>query len=350
MSLPPVDAAFLQSFLTDLLNTPSPTGFARQAIELTEHTLRAVAPQAEPRLTPKGALVARWEGRTAAAPRALTAHVDTLGAMVKEIKRNGRLKVSRIGGFPWNFVEGEGVWVHPTEGEAVPGTLLLTAASAHVYGQAVYDTKRDDEHMEVRLDARVGNAEDVAALGIRVGDFVSFEPRVRWHNGFVRSRHLDDKAAVACMVAAAKALHDAALQPAYTVYLHISNYEEVGHGAAAGLPADIVELISVDMAAVGEGQTSDEFHATLCAKDSGGPYHHGLSNRLRDLSDEHAIPCKVDIYPYYGSDGEAYWRAGGDVKVAHIGPGVDASHSYERTHMDALIATTRLILAYLLED
>ena len=350
MNLPSVDADFLQAFLTDLLNTPSPTGFAHQAVDLTRRTLEAALPEADLRVTPKGALVARWEGNAAEAPRALTAHVDTLGAVVKEIKSSGRLKVSRIGGFPWNFAEGEGVWMHPAEGEAVPGTLLLTAASVHVYGKEAYDAKREDDTMEVRLDAIVHSAEDVAALGIRVGDFVSFEPRVRWHNGFVRSRHLDDKAAVACMVAAAKAMHDAGLKPAHTTYLHISNYEEVGHGAAAGLPADLEELVSIDMAAVGKGQTSDEFHATLCVKDSGGPYHYGLSQKLRRLAEAHGIPYKVDVYPHYGSDGEAAWRAGLDAAVALIGPGVDASHNYERTHMEALLATTRWILGYMLSE
>ncbi len=348
MSFPPVDTDFLQAFLTDLLNTPSPTGFAHRAIDLTYRTLRTVLPEADLRVTPKGALVARWEVPASAAPCALTAHVDTLGAVVKEIKSNGRLKLSRVGSFPWNFVEGEEVWVHPMEGEPVPGTLLLTAASVHVYGKEAYDAKRDDDRMEVRLDAVVHSEEDVAALGVRVGDFVSFEPRVRWHNGFVRSRHLDDKAAVACVVAAAKALHDAGLQPARTTYLHISNYEEVGHGAAAGLPAEVAELVSVDMAAVGKGQTSDEFHATLCVKDSSGPYHYGLSRKLRLLAEENGIPYKVDVYPHYGSDGEAAWRAGLDAAVALIGPGVDASHNYERTHMDALQATTRWLLAYLL--
>ncbi len=350
MNLPPLDADFLQAFLTDLLNTPSPTGFAHRAIDLTYRTLQAVVPEADLRVTPKGALVTRWEVPTVGAPRALTAHVDTLGAVVKEIKPNGRLKLSRVGGFPWNFVEGEEVWVHPVEGEPVPGTLLLTAASVHVYGKEAYDAPRDDEHMEVRLDAVVHSAEDVAALGVGVGDFVSFEPRVRWQNGFVRSRHLDDKAAVACVVAAAKALHDAGLQPARTTYLHISNYEEVGHGAAAGLPAEVAELLSVDMAAVGKGQTSDEFHATLCVKDSSGPYHYGLTRQLRRLAEENGIPYKVDVYPHYGSDGEAAWRAGLDAAVALIGPGVDASHNYERTHMDALRATTRWLLAYLLAE
>jgi putative aminopeptidase FrvX len=153
---------------------------------------------------------------------------------------------------------------------------------------------------------------------------------------------------VACIATAVKALCDAGLQPAQTTLLHISNYEEVGHGAAAGIPADVTELVAVDMAAVGEGQNSDEFHSTLCIKDSGGPYHHGLSQRLRRIAEENGIAYKVDTYPYYGSDGEAFWRAGGDVALALIGPGVDASHNYERTHLDALVATTQWLAAYLL--
>jgi putative aminopeptidase FrvX len=180
-----------------------------------------------------------------------------------------------------------------------------------------------------------------------VGDFVAFDPRVEVMNGFVRARHLDDKASVACVMAAIKALQDAGEAPARTTTFHFSNYEEVGHGAAAGIPEDVVELLTVDMAVVGEGQSSDEFHATLCVKDSRGPYHHGFSQRLQALADAHAIDYKVDVYPRYGSDGEAFWRAGGDVAVALIGPGVDASHNYERSHLDALTATTRWILAYL---
>jgi putative aminopeptidase FrvX len=143
-------------------------------------------------------------------------------------------------------------------------------------------------------------------------------------------------------------LQSAGLQPAQTTYFLISNYEEVGHGAAAGIPPDATELVTVDMAAVGEGQTSDEFHASLCVKDSGGPYHFGLSQRLRQLAEGHGIPYKADTYPYYGSDGEAFWHAGGDVAVALIGPGVDASHNYERTHLEALLSTTDWINAYLL--
>ena len=345
--LPQIDSEYLLNILINLLNTPSPTGFTGDVIDLVSQNM-AEFPFLSPKQTRKGALIATWEGSSNDSPRALTAHADTLGAMVKEIKSNGRLKLTRIGGFAWNTVEGEGCTIFTSQGNTFRGSILLSKASSHVHGSKVNDLKREDSNMEVRLDARTMDAGQTRDLGIQVGDFVAFDPRVEALNGFVRSRHLDDKACVACIFAAIKALHNADQQPSQTTTFHISNYEEVGHGAASGFPDDLAELITVDMAAVGEGQTSDEFHTTLCVKDSGGPYHHGLNQKLRQLAEEYKIPYKVDIYPYYGSDGEAFWRAGGDVAVALIGPGVDASHNYERTHLEALTATSQWLIAYLL--
>lgn len=349
MSLPVIDTKFMIKFLVDLLNIPSPTGYTDAAIGFTEKTLRAF-PHLTLTHTRKGSLVARWEGKKSDAPRALTAHVDTLGAMVKEIKPNGRLKLSRIGGLLLNGVETESCWVFTNAGGKVRGSYMFDKASSHVHGNLVNETRRTEDNMEVRLDARATSAAEVLNLGIQVGDFVSFDPRVEVTEGFVRSRFLDDKACVATIVASIKALNDAGLQPLQSVYFHFSNYEEVGHGASAGIPHYVHELLTVDMAAIGEGQTSDEYNTTLCVKDSGGPYHHGLSQKMRLLAEKNAIPFKTDIYPYYGSDGEAFWRAGGDVAVALIGPGVDASHNYERTHTDALVATTNWISAYLLSE
>jgi putative aminopeptidase FrvX len=349
MTLPKIDTQYMLDFLTELLNTPSPTGFTDAAIEYTENVLTQFA-NIETRRTRKGALVATLAGEREDAPRGLTAHIDTLGAMVKEIKTNGRLKLTKIGGFPWNTVEGEGCTVFTNSGEQIRGSILLSQASVHVYGNKVKENKRDDDNMEVRLDELTNSEDETKALGIQVGDYIAFDPRVEITNGFIRSRHLDDKACVANIVGAIKALQDAGVRPSQTTTILISNYEEVGHGAATGFPKDMTELLAVDMAAVGEGQTSDEFSTTLCVKDSGGPYHHGLSQKLRVLAEAHQIPYKVDVYPFYGSDGEAYWRAGGNVAVALIGPGVDASHNYERTHLDALEATTKWLLAYLLSD
>ncbi len=347
--LPGVDIEYLFGFLKDILNTPSPTGFTQQAIERIENELSAY-PFLEMWRTRKGSLMAVWRVKGSTAPRALTAHADTLGAMVKEIKGSGRLKMTKIGGFAWNTIEGEGCTVFTSRGQPVRGSILLTEASSHVHGNAVNETKRDDENMEIRLDALTTSAAETRGLGISVGDYIAIDPRVEITNNFVRSRHLDDKASVACLVAAIKTLHQAGMKPLQTTYFLFSNYEEVGHGASAGIPPEVTELLTVDMAAVGEGQTSDEYHATLCAKDSGGPYHYELSQRLRQLADQYQIPHKVDIYPYYGSDGEAFWRAGGDVAVALIGPGVDASHNYERTHREALEATTQWVVAYLISE
>lgn len=347
MPIPPIDQEYFVDFLVKLLNIPSPTGFAEPAIAFVEQELSKYK-QLELSRTRKGALVAKWRVESDLPPIALTAHVDTLGAVVKEIKSNGRLKLSRIGGVQWPTIETEGVWVFASQGEKVRGSVLIDNASGHIFSGTGKESPRNEEHMEVRLDARTTSAQATRQLGINIGDCIAFDPRVEVTNGFIRSRFLDDKACVANFVAAIKALTESGQSPARTVYFHISNYEEVGHGASAGIPADVAELVTVDMAVVGEGQESDEFSVTLCIKDSGGVYHEGLNKKLRALAEQHNIPYKTDVYPYYGSDGEAFWRAGGDVALALIGPGIDASHNYERAHMDGLNATTNWIMAYLL--
>jgi putative aminopeptidase FrvX len=232
----------------------------------------------------------------------------------------------------------------------VRGSILPIKASTHIYGAEARELKRDPENYEVRLDARTCSKNTTRALGIDVGDYVYIDPRVEVTNGFVRSRYLDDKAGVATIFGALLALHQAGMTPRYRLDVLISNYEEVGHGGATGIPADTEELVTVDMAAAGEDQNSDEFTVGICAKDSGGPYHLGLRRRLEELAEDLEIPYRTDIYPYYGSDGEAAWRAGADLAVALIGPGIDASHTYERTHEDSLSATTQLLLAYLLSE
>jgi putative aminopeptidase FrvX len=342
-----IDRVYLLQILTDLLNIPSPTGFTDHAIGYVEENLKSFGLQ--PSRTKKGGLVVHIEGKSEEKPRALTAHVDTLGAIVKEIKSNGRLQLSQIGAFAWNSVEGESCQIFTRAGKVFSGSLLIVKASSHIYAKEVGELERNDANMEVRLDEISSSEEDTRQLGIEVGDFVAFDPRVVIsENGFIRSRYLDDKSSVACLITALKTMLDHDLVPKQRTTFHFSNYEEEGHGAASGFPDDLHELVAVDMAVVGEGQNSDEFHTTICAKDSKGPYHYQFTRELADLAEAADIPYKIDVYPFYGSDGEAYWRAGGDVRVALIGPGVDASHNYERTHLDALIATTRLIIAYLL--
>ncbi|MBN1878114.1 MAG: M42 family metallopeptidase [Anaerolineae bacterium] len=339
-------------FLTGLLNTPSPTGDTEQAMM---YVIQAVAelPVTVGR-TRKGGLVLTWETGTDIIhplhPRALTAHIDTLGAMVRAIKENGRLELTSLGGYDWHSIETEGCTVVAANGQTYRGNILPIKASVHIYGGEARELERKVENYEVRLDARTCDCQETEDLGINVGDFVYLDPRVEVNAGFVRSRYLDDKAGVACIYGALLALHRAGLSPRYRTTVLVSNYEEVGHGASVGIPDDVEELVAVDMAAAGGPQNSDEFSVGICAKDSGGPYHLELRRRLETLCQEYDIPYKTDIYPYYGSDGEAAWHAGADLKVALIGPGVDASHSYERTHSESLVATTKLILAYLLSE
>lgn len=344
MTLPQIPVDEMVEFLVGLLRTPSPTGDTEQAMAMIEQAVGDLPLTL--RRTRKGALVMTWPGAEAH-PRALTAHVDTLGTMVRQIKSNGRLALTSLGSFDWHAVEGEGCTVKTRDGVTFRGTILPVKASVHIYGREARTLERKAENYEVRLDARTESEDETRELGVEVGDFVYLDPRVEVTQGFVRSRHLDDKAGVAAIYGALLALHRAGLAPRTRVDVLITNYEEVGHGGAHGVPEDAEALLTVDMAAAGEDQNSDEFSVGICAKDSGGPYHLGFRRRLEALAEEHGVPCKVDVYPYYSSDGEAAWRAGADLEVALIGPGVDASHAYERTHRDALEATAQLLVAYL---
>ncbi|MBC8066083.1 MAG: M42 family metallopeptidase [Chlorobia bacterium] len=300
--------------------------------------------------TTKGALLAHLDGMKDDKPRGLTAHVDTLGAIVAEVKSNGRLRLSALNGLMWPTVESEGVWVATRSGRQVRGSIVMVNGAAHVNKEA-NTAARNADNLEVRLDERTGGSEETRLLGIEVGDFVYFDPRVEVSaSGFVRSRFIDDKACVVCALAAIKALKDSGTTAAQRTTLLISNFEEVGHGGMDGLPADLQELVVMDMACIGHGLRGDEFHCSLCVKDSSGPYSKRLSDRLRDIADRRGIDLKTDVYPYYGSDGSAFWRSGGRAEVALIGPGVDTSHGYERTHLDALVDTAALVAEYLVED
>lgn len=347
--IPSIDVDKMVKFLVGLLNIPSPTGDTERAIAYTRQVFSAAFPDLTMTISPKGFLVGTWPGKQQDKPRALTAHVDTLGAMVQLVKENGRLGITQLGGWSWTSVEGEGVTLFAGNGKVYRGTILPTTASIHAHTSKERNAQRDHTNMEVRIDAHTTSDDETHALGIRVGDIIAFDPRVEvGTEGFVRSRHLDDKASVATIYGALSALQEAGLQPAQDTIIHISNYEEVGHGAAAGFPDNLYDLITVDMAVVAPNQTSNEYAVTICAKDSGGPYHLGLRRELETLAEMNDIKCATDIYPYYASDGEAYWRAGGNVRVGLIGPGVDASHHYERTHRDALNNSARLLTAYLL--
>lgn len=344
-----VDRAPLTQFLIDLLNAPSPTGYHREAIDYVRRAFEALhMPELILWTTRKGALMAKLPGHRSDAPVGITGHVDTLGLMVKEIKGNGRLKCTNLGGILWGAIESELVTVRTNDDRRYRGSIAPANTSVHV-NRRIQTLERDGDSMEIRLDERTRSAAETRALGINVGDFVFVDPRVEvTAAGFIRSRFLDDKAGVAAIYGALLAMKNAGAKPLQDTYILIANYEEVGHGGAAGFPADLAELVTIDMGAIGEGQAGDEFSVSICVKDGGGPYHFDLNNKLRTLAEKHNIPVNLDIYVYYSSDGTAFWRAGGDAQVALIGPGVDASHAYERTHLESVEHTAHLILRYLL--
>lgn len=332
------------SLLKQLVEIPSPSGYTKEIMDFMENILKDL--QVSYNLTNKGALIATIEGADNKKHRLLTAHTDTLGAMVKEVKASGRLKLTMVGGFNWNAVEGEYCTIHTASGKKVRGTILMHQTTVHVYKNAS-GIARDEQNIEVRVDEKVLNAEDTRNLGIEVGDFVSFDPRFEeTDTGFIKSRHLDDKASTTLLLQLLKHLKESNAVIPHTTHFYISNNEEIGYGGNSNIPEEVTEYIAVDMGAIGDGQSSDEYTVSICAKDSSGPYHYELTRQLVDLAKKENIDYKLDIYPYYGSDASAAIRAGYDVKHALFGPGIEASHAYERTHLDSLEHTANLLYAY----
>jgi Cellulase M and related proteins len=340
-----IDMNYIVDILKEIAETPSPSGNAQKAMDIVERELRRFGFHITK--TNKGALIASVKGSIDSPQRVLSAHVDTLGAMVKEIKGSGRLSITQIGGYMGQSVEGANCIIETYDGREYTGTIQTIRPSVHIHKDAG-ELERDITNYEIVIDEKVFSKEDTIKLGIDVGDFVSFDPKTTvTSSGFIKSRHLDDKASVAILLGVAKYIYDSSTVPMYTLNLYISNYEEVGHGAASSIPAGTIEFVSVDMGAPGEGQNSSEYAVCICAKDSGGPYDYEFRKRLVALCIENKIDYRVDIYPRYGSDAEAALHAGWDLKTALIGPGVFASHAYERTHKDALLNTAKLIIEYI---
>lgn len=332
--------------LEELLLISSPTGNTDKAIRFLEEEFLKL--KLKPIKNNKGNLMVSIPGRDRSKEITVSAHIDTLGAMVKEIKSNGRLKLTQLGGYSYNTIEGEYVEIETMDGKIFTGTVMTTKASSHVHGSELDKLERNIDNMEIRIDERVSSKEDVLELGIRVGDFISFDPRTQvLANGFIKSRHLDDKAGIVAILFILKEIVQKDISLNYTTNFFISHYEEVGHGSSASITDKTFEFLAIDMAAPGDGQKSDEFSVTICAKDSTGPYDLAMRRRLTNLAKEENLDYKVDIYPFYGSDASAALRAGYDIRTALIGPGVDASHSFERTHIDAIENTIKLGLLYL---
>ncbi|MBM7642291.1 M42 family metallopeptidase [Streptococcus loxodontisalivarius] len=333
-------------YITKLTNTPSPTGFTRKIMDYVQAEIQSFGYDVT--RTNKGGLMVSVKGKDDSKHRIVTAHLDTLGAMVRAIKPDGRLKLALVGGFVYNAIEGENCTVHVAKnGREISGTILIHQTSVHVYRDAG-TAERTQDNMEIRLDEKVTTAEETRALGIEVGDFISFDPRVVvTESGFIKSRHLDDKVSAAILIELLKTYKEENVQLPHTTHFYFSAFEEVGHGANSSLPAQAVEYLAVDMGAMGDDQATDEYTVSICVKDGSGPYHYELRQHMVALCQANDIPYKLDIYPYYGSDASAAMRAGAEVKHALLGAGIESSHSYERTHTDSVQATERLVDAYL---
>ena len=329
----------------ELLAIDSPSGYTAKAAAWVKDAFEKLGFDAK--ITVKGGVLIDLGGEDVNDGLLLEAHGDTLGAMVAEIKGNGRLKLTNLGGMRAENAETENVRVYTRDGKVIEGTCQLANASVHVNG-GYGDTKRSWDTVEIVLDEDVNSAKDTRALGIEVGDIVCFDPRTRrTASGYLKSRFLDDKLSVGILLGFAKYLADNKIVPSRRVWAHVTVYEEVGHGGSASVPAGVTEAISVDMGCVGNGLQCTERQVSICAKDSGGPYSYDVVGKLIAAAKATEADYAVDIYPFYGSDVEATLRSGVDIRHGLIGAGVYASHGYERSHIDGVYNTLKVLCGYL---
>ena len=328
-----------------LLAIDSPSGYTAKAAAWVKEAFEALGFTAW--ITTKGGVIIDLGGKNEQDGLLLEAHADTLGAMVSMIKGDGRLKMTSLGGMNPNNAETENVRVYTRSGKVIEGTCQLSNASVHVNGD-YSSAKRDWNSIEIVLDEDVNSAKDARELGIEVGDIVCFDPRTRrTASGYLKSRFLDDKLSVGILFGFAKYLKDNGITPERRVYCHVTVYEEVGHGGCASVPAGVTEAISVDMGCVGAGLQCTEKQVSICAKDSGGPYNYEVVGKLIEAAKKTGADYAVDVYPFYGSDVEATLRSGHDIRHGLIGAGVYASHGYERSHIDGVLNSLKVLCGYL---
>ena len=338
-------ADFAWEQTSQLLAIDSPSGYTQKAAQWVKEAFESLGFAAT--ITTKGGVLADLGGEDAQDGLLLAAHADTLGGMVAEVKGNGRLRITALGGMNANNAEAENVRVYTRGGKVIEGTLQLCNASVHV-NKDYSSTIRSFDTTEVVLDEDVASAADARKLGIEVGDIVCFDPRARrTESGYLKSRFLDDKLSVGILLGFAKYLADNKIAPKRKTWVHVTVYEEVGHGGSGSVPQGITEAISVDMGCVGNGLQCTERQVSICAKDSGGPYNYEVVGKLIEAAKKTGADYAVDVYPFYGSDVEATLRAGFDIRHGLIGAGVYASHGYERSHIDGVYNTIKVLAGYL---
>ncbi|MBP5308813.1 MAG: M42 family metallopeptidase [Clostridia bacterium] len=328
----------------ELLATPSPSGYYEKIMQVIKRYAFELGASFE--MTRKGCAILSVKGRDGGRTLGLSAHCDTLGAMVRAITSKGELTFTKVGGPQLPTLDGEYCTVITRTGKTYTGTFLSKSPSSHVYPDAA-SRPRDDANMYVRIDERVKSDKDVRALGIESGDYICIDPKTTvTESGFLKSRFIDDKASVACLITLLKIMKEENLTPAYDVKMLITMYEEVGHGAAY-VPEGLYTMLAVDMGCIGTDLNCTEYDVSICAKDGHGPYDYALTTSLIEAAKASGLNYAVDIYPFYGSDVGAMWTAGYDVPGALVGTGVHASHGMERTHFEGIKNTISLISLYL---
>ncbi len=347
MDEPVIDQDYLLDTLQDLLRIPSPSGMTDRVVERVCQELGGLGIPFE--LTRRGAIRANLntsiKGHTS---RAIVAHLDTLGIMVRALKENGRLGIFAIGHWNARFAEGARVTVFASGGQRYRGTVLPLKASGHVYNDEVDNQPSHWDNLEIRLDERSRSLEDLLRLQIHVGDTVAVDPQPEFaENGFINARHLDDKAGVAALLAAAKAVTEQNITLPIPCHLLFTISEEVGVGASHIMHQDSSELVSVDNGAIAPGQNTCDFGVTIAMQDSSGPFDWHLTRRLIELCRENGIEHSRDLFRYYRSDAAAALEAGNDLRVGLICFALDGSHGWERTHIDSLHSVARLLAAYM---
>lgn len=346
--LPPLDQAYLEETLLQLLAIPSPVGLTDAIVRYVASRLDALGIAYE--ITRRGAIRATLRGRERRPARAIVAHLDTLGAMVRELQDNGRVGVVPIGTWSSRFAEGGRLTLF-TDSQQIRGTCLPLMSSGHAFGDAINSQPNSWDHVEVRLDLPVHNREELREAGVSVGDWIAFDPQPELQpGGYINARYLDDKAAVAVLLTACKAIVEHGVALPVDVHPLFTITEEVGSGASAALHGDIAEMVSLDIAIAAPGQATDERAVTICLQDLSGPFDYHLSHKLIGLAQRHGIPHRRDVFKFYRSDSAAAVEAGNDIRTALIGFGADASHAQERTHVDSLRALGALSMAYLMSE
>ncbi|MFP4312876.1 MAG: osmoprotectant NAGGN system M42 family peptidase [Alphaproteobacteria bacterium] len=343
-----IDKKYLQEILIKLLDIPSPTGFTDQIVHFVGEELEKLGVDFE--LTRRGAIRATLRGKQETPDRATVTHLDTLGAMVRELKENGRLSIVSIGNWSARFAEGCRVTIF-TDHHTYRGTILPLKASGHVYNEEVDTQPVCWDNLEIRIDEKLKDKSDLEKLGFNIGDYVAVDtnPEIT-ESGYIKSRHLDNKAGVACQLTAIKALKDMGAELPVDCHPLFTISEEEGTGASSVLHQDVSSMVAIDNSTVAMGQNSEEDKVIIAMRDQGGIYDYHLTHKLIEICEDEQIPYVRDIFRHYKSDASSALSAGNDIRTALICFGLDASHGYERTHIDSLISLTHLICAYMLSE